>query len=159
MAGISISVDAKDLSQVLLRLKPIFQFEPTELMTAIGALGESQTRRRIESEKTSPDGTPWLPNREGESILYRTGQNLLGSVAFNASSSEAEWGASWEYAHVHQEGAIIKPTDAKALAFVSGGKQVFAKKVVIPARPFVGLSSDNEQELLDLVTDHFGALQ
>ncbi len=60
---------------------------------------------------------------------------------------------------MHQEGAIIKPTDAKALAFVSGGKQVFAKKVVIPARPFVGLSSDNEQELLDLVTDHFGALQ
>ncbi len=50
MAGISISVDAKDLSQVLLRLKPIFQFEPTELMTAIGALGESQTRRGSEPE-------------------------------------------------------------------------------------------------------------
>lgn len=39
-----------------------------------------------------------------------------------------------------------------------GGSFVLAKQVTIPARPFIGLSDDNRQEIVDLVTDVFGGL-
>lgn len=158
MSGISITIDAADLDGIFRKLRPIFDFNAEELMTDIASIGETQTRRRIEEEKTAPDGTPWKPNHEGTSILMQSGQHLLASLAWTASADQAEWGATWEYAHVHQDGAVIVPKDAKALFFSVGGKPVTAKKVTIPARPFLGISSENEREIIELVTDHFGLL-
>ncbi len=159
MAGVSITVDVDGLDRVLKKLDPIFNFEPLPLMEAIAALGESQTRRRITDEKTAPDGTAWPENLEGTSILLRTGGHLLASLAWVASATEAEWGAGWEYAHVHQDGAVIEPKSANLLAFEIGGLPVFAKKVVIPPRPFVGISAENAVEIEDLITDYLGVLQ
>lgn len=156
--GISITIDLAALDQALVRLRPILDFQPADLMDAIGAVGESQTRRRITDEKTAPDGTPWTPNRTGTPILQQTGRNLLDSVAYTADETMTEWGATWEYAHVHQEGAVILPRTAKVLRFQGAGGAVYAKKVTIPARPFVGLSDDNRREIEDVVTDHFGHL-
>lgn len=149
----------KSFEKVLSRLKPLLEFEPEELMTILGALGESQTRRRISDEKTSPEGEAWAPNIEGTDILVQSGQHLLASIAWTASGEMAEWGAAWEYAHVHQFGATIKPKDHPALVFSIGGKTVFAKEVTIPARPFVGISDANAEEIIDTVTDYFGVLQ
>lgn len=153
MAGVSIKLDVSDLGAATALVARIASFEADELMASLGALGESQTRRRISDEKTSPEGAPWAPNRRGGDILVETGQHLLQSVAFTASSAEAEWGAAWEHAHVHQDGAVIVPKNAKALVFQSGGATYTAKKVTIPARPFVGISDDNASEMLELVTD------
>ncbi len=158
MSGISLTVDASDLERITKRLEPLFDFDGTELMTAIAALGDSQTRRRIVEEKTAPDGTPWKPNNAGKPILVATGQHLLSSLIWTASATDAEWGATWEYAHVHQDGMTIVPKNAEKLVFQMGGRTVFAKEVTIPARPFVGLSDDNEQEIVELVTDHFGSM-
>ena len=157
-AGISLTVDARALDEALMRLRPLEHFDAASLMEEIAALGESQTRRRITDEKTAPDGTPWAPNREGTPILHQSGQHLLASVAFTADGEEATWGAAWEFAHIHQDGATILPKNAKALIFESGGKKWGAKRVTIPARPFIGLSADNREEIEDLVSDHFGRL-
>ncbi|MBB3461981.1 phage virion morphogenesis protein [Rhizobium sp. BK377] len=159
MSGISLVIDADDFDAALAKLAPIFDFDGSELMSAIGALGESQTRRRISEEKTAPDGTPWKENLEGGSILVETGQHLLASIAWSSSADEAEWGSTWEWAHVHQDGMTIVPKNAKALVFSIGGKVVHAKKVTIPARAFLGLSEDNRQEIIDVVTGVFGVLQ
>jgi len=158
MSGISIVLDVSDLETAERKLRPLFDFEASELMSAIGAVGESQTRRRIAEEKTAPDGTPWKPNHAGTPILVATGQHLLSSLMWTASAEEAEWGSTWEYAHVHQDGMTIVPKNADRLAFQIGGQAVFAKEVEIPARPFAGLSEENRRELLDVVTDHFGGL-
>ncbi|MDG3580414.1 phage virion morphogenesis protein [Rhizobium sp. YJ-22] len=157
--SISIVVDASDFGDVFRKLRPLTEFDEVELMSTIGALGESQTRRRIEEEKTGPDGQAWPPNLQGTPILVETGQHLLYSIAWTASATEAEWGSTWEYAHVHQAGMTIKPKNGKALQFQLGGKFVMAKSVTIPARPFVGLSEANRQEIMDVVSDMFGALQ
>ncbi|MBB4066272.1 phage virion morphogenesis protein [Gellertiella hungarica] len=154
----SIVIDVSDLDQAFARLRPLFDFEPEELMSNIAGIGTEQTRRRILEEKTAPDGSPWQPNAEGTSILLETGQHLLSSLSWQASSTEAEWGATWKFAHVHQEGMTIVPKSAESLVFQLGGRVVQAKKVTIPARPFVGLSDENRQEIIDVVTDHFGAL-
>lgn len=157
----SIIIDVTGLDEAFVRLRPIFEFEPSELMTDIAAIGEEQTRRRIEEEKTAPDGTPWKPNTQGTSILMQSGQHLLYSLVWTASAEQAEWGATWEYAHVHQEGMTIVPKNGKALVFALGGNRqmIHAKKVTIPPRPFVGLSDDNIEEIIDVVTDHFGVMQ
>lgn len=153
----AITLDTSDLDAAVRRLATLLDPDTAEMMTAIGALGESQTRRRITDEKTAPDGTPWKPNWEGTSILLATGQHLLGSITHYASATEAAWGSSWELAHVHQDGAVITPKSAKALTFSVGGRVIRAKKVVEPARQFVGLSADNQAEIVDLVTDIWGA--
>ncbi|MCB1535529.1 MAG: phage virion morphogenesis protein [Rhodoblastus sp.] len=156
--GVGIVVEISGLKLAESLLAKILAFDETELLTAIGAMGESQTRRRISDEKTAPDGAAWPPNREGTSILLRTGGNLLGSVAYIVGSGEVQWGASWEFAHIHQDGAKISAKNAKALFFRIGGQKVAAKSVTIPARPFVGLSDDNRKEIEELVTDVFGRL-
>ncbi|MFC6447168.1 phage virion morphogenesis protein [Shinella zoogloeoides] len=154
----SITLDASDLDDARLKLRRWFDFEPSELMTNIAAIGENQTRRRIAEEKTAPDGTPWKPNSQDTSILMQTGQHLLASVASFATASEAQWGAAWEYAHVHQEGMTIVPKSAEALVFQLGGETIRVKQVTIPARPFVGISDENAREIVDAVTDFFGLL-
>lgn len=159
MSGISITVDITDFEGVFRKLRPIFDFNAEQLMTDIASKGDEQTRRRIEEEKTAPDGTPWKANQEGTSVLMKTGQHLLYSIAWTASADIAEWGSTWEYAHVHQDGMTIIPKEAERLAFKVGGKTVFAHEVTIPARPFVGISTDNEREIVELVTDHFGVQQ
>jgi len=154
--SVTLHMDVSDLDEALVRLQPVFDFDTAEVTPALAALGESQTRRRIEEEKTAPDGTPWPENLEGTSILRKTGRNLLDSIASTYDAEAAEWGAAWEYAHVHQLGAVIEAKDAERLAFTVGGMFVRPKKVTIPARPFVGLSDSNKQEMIDLVTDFLG---
>lgn len=162
--GVAIEIDASGIDGALKVLQPLLEFDGAELMSIVGALGESQTRRRIAEEKTTPDGSAWPPNLKGTSILVETGQHLLYSIAHRSDESSAEWGSGWEHAHVHQDGMTIKPRNARLLAvpasaFGAGAGIRFAKEVTIPARPFVGLSSDNRDEIVDVVTDYFGLAQ
>ncbi|WP_024277997.1 phage virion morphogenesis protein [Xanthobacter sp. 126] len=157
MAGIRLVVELDNVvpEAVMSRLAGA-DFEP--LLTIIGAVLESSTRERIEETKTAPDGTRWAPNREGTSTLLRTGRHLRDSIAFIASASELDVGSSWEFAHIHQDGAVIKPKNAKRLSFVVGGHRVSAKQVTIPARPFVGVSKEDEAEILRVATDYLRTL-
>ena len=162
VSGVCLRITIDGLEAAIGAIAGLAELDEDELLTAIGAEGESQTRRRIEEEKTAPDGTPWKPNRAGTPILLASGNNLRDSVAYVVGAGYAEWGASWEYAHVHQDGAVIKPRHGKALKFwwVAGGHTNFAvvKSVTIPARPFVGLSDDNRRDIHDVVTDFLGVV-
>lgn len=151
-AGVRIEVDISDLTSALARLGGLDGIDTEPLMSDIGARLEFSTRERIISTKTSPDGVAWAPNAEGTSILMRTGQHLLGSIAWTASATETEVGASWEFAHVHQDGAVINAKNAKFLSFVIGGQRVSKKSVTIRARPFVGISAEDEVKIDKLAT-------
>ena len=153
MYGVSIRVDASDIDALITRLMVLDPLDTEQLMTDIAAIGESQTRRRIEEEKAAPDGTPWPPNAEGTSILLQSGRNLRDSVASSATAATAEWGASWEFAHVHQDGAVIKAKSAAGLRFQVGGKWVRTDTVTIPPRPFVGISAENGADIEAHTTD------
>jgi phage gpG-like protein len=157
--SVSVILEKGNLPQGVLAIRQLSELDEEQLMTDVAALGESQTRRRIESGGPAPDGTAWKPNIAGTPTLRQTGRHLLDSIASRASAVEAEWGASWEFAHVHQDGAVILPKTAAALRFQLPGRGwVAAKKVTIPARPFVGLSSEDAREIEELVTDVLGAL-
>jgi phage virion morphogenesis protein len=156
--GVKIEVDKHDLAAINALVTGLSDFDAAPLVEEIVQLGENQTRKRIESGGPGPDGTKWSPNKEGTPILFRTGRHLHDSIASTSSGTSGEWGAAWEFAHVHQEGAVITPKSAGRLVFMLGDKRVFAKKVTIPARPFVGVSAEDAEEIKELVTDYFGRL-
>lgn len=158
MSGVSITIDIAGLERAIGVVARFAHVDEPALLETVGAIGEMQTRRRIEEEKTSPDGAPWKANREGTSILLRSGEHLRDSIAFEVGSGLVRWGSSWQYAHVHQNGATITPKAKPALSFMSGGTRRFAKKVTIPARPFAGVSAANATEIERVVTDFLGRL-
>jgi phage gpG-like protein len=148
MDGVSFHLETKGLSAVLARLNKAGALDKFELMEGLGRLGQMQTRKRIEVEKTTPHGAAWKPTSEGRGALFVTGTHLARSIDYVASETETRWGSGWIGARVHQFGAVITPKNGEALTFDLSGKQVFARRVTIPARAYVGLSKANEQEMI-----------
>lgn len=126
----------------------------TILMDQIGALLEQSARDRIEATNVAPDGTPWYPSDRvdlfGGRTLFETGR-LAASLTHEAGPDQVAIGSAMIYAGVHQTGAIIVPKNAQALTFMlPGGAFVEVGKVEIPARPYLGISETDEEDILDL---------
>lgn len=163
MAGAAISVEFDDLGsigEVVDALGLFVDFDRTDLLEALASEVESQTRRRISDEKTSPDGVAWpewsegyagsrhgptrshrphpgaLRESGGHSLLVLSG-DLLDSVTSEVSGDEVVVGSNLVYAATHQYG---RPEDG------------------IPKREFVGLSDDDLTALEALTIDFLGDL-
>jgi phage gpG-like protein len=145
--SVGVHVDVVGLEPTLARLEALGRIEFFELMDGLARMGQQQTQRRIEEEKTSPDSNKWPLTREGRPALFVSGTHLYRSIDHDASGTQARWGTGWIGAKVHQFGATITPKNAKALHFRLGGRDVFAKRVTIPARPYLGISADNAADL------------
>ncbi|MBS7541488.1 phage virion morphogenesis protein [Ancylobacter lacus] len=125
----------------------------------IGQVVRQSTIDRFARE-VSPAGVPWAPlNPE-----YRAGKKGPGILRENRRLSDIVWqlggnavqvGSSVVYARVHQFGAVILPKTAAALVFSLGGRIVHAMRVIIPARPFLGLSAEDLIEITAILDDHF----
>ncbi|HEY8136260.1 MAG TPA: phage virion morphogenesis protein [Methylocystis sp.] len=156
--GVSFKIDVNGLQAAIAKLNGD-ALHTYELMEGLGRLGQEQTRKRIESEKTTPAGRAWKPNKEGTSTLFSGGGvHLARSIDYSAGATEARWGSGWIGARVHQFGAVIVPVNAKTLVFTMKGKTVFAKKVTIPARTYVGLSVANEKEMIETAERFIGII-
>lgn len=114
------------------------------LAAAIGEALVSGTQDRFEQGE-APDGSKWPASQRGGQTLVDTAR-LKNSIGYEASPDLVVVGTSVEYAFTHQEGATIKPKNAKHLKFKAGGRWVAAKEVTIPARPFIGISEADEAE-------------
>jgi len=145
--SVGVAIQLVGLDAALARLEALGRIEFDELLDGLARMGQQQTQRRIEDEKTTPEGAAWPLTRDGRKALFVTGTHLYRSIDHAASASEARWGTGWIGAKVHQFGAVIRPKDAKALSFTVGGKRVVAKKVTIPARPYLGVSEQNARDL------------
>lgn len=135
----------------------------TPLMETLGEVLVQGTRRRFESG-VAPDGTPWAPSirvqKEGGKTLMLE-RRLRNSVQSLASATQVEVGSDLIYAGVHQLGATIRPVNAKALRFeLPGGLGVVSvSQVVIPARPYLGISANDEASIEHTVTLYAEATQ
>lgn len=129
---------------------------PQTAMLEIAALGESSTRMRFRAQ-TGPDGQKWKKGWKKSGRTLTKDGHLSGSVSSRATSSEATWGVNRVYAAIHQFGGVIKPKTKKALRFrIAGGGFVTAKQVTMPARPFLGISDDDRDEILHILRKHYG---
>jgi phage virion morphogenesis protein len=118
----------------------------------VGHLVVEQTQKRF-STATSPDGTPWAPlnpayaaTKTGGGILVGAG-TLRDTIHFQTSGSTVEVGSTQLYARIHQLGGTITPKGAGCLHFFLGPIEVLAKAVRIPARPYLGLSTEDQREI------------
>jgi phage virion morphogenesis protein len=147
VAGIELQIDLDGLAPALSQLNRLgTESAGSDVLANIGALVESQTRRRISVDKTAPDGSPWsawspayaATRRQGQSMLMASG-GLLDSIAWVEGSDFVAVGSDLVYAAAHQFG----PADGK------DGP---------PARPWLGLSGEDEAEISDLLADLFGGM-
>lgn len=87
-----------------------------------------------------PWGTPWAALRFRRGQPLRDTGRLNRSIVSRADSDGVTVGTGVKYAPVHQFGATIVPRKARRLVFPGpNGQLIFARKVTIPARPFMPL--------------------
>jgi len=138
MAQTDVTLDPVALKQLQDRLAGFT--ETRALMTRIGRVMKTDTQMNFRRGQ-SPQGETWAPlkSRSGQP-LRKTGR-LMRSIDYQASDDEVVIGTNVKYGPTHQFGAVIRPKNGKLLRFKIGGRFVFAKKVTIPARPFIGLAA------------------
>lgn len=150
----------------------------TDVMTAIGDALVRSTHVRMEREQ-APDGTAWQKSRRaaetGGRTLYKIG-HLYQSITSQAGPDSVAVGSDVVYAAIHQFGGDVQhaarvQTIYRRLAdmqaerpapFVKRGRatfvsnhQVAAHTVTMPARPYLGVSADDQAEILAVVEDAF----
>jgi phage virion morphogenesis protein len=152
VSGAELSITMPDIGEIELHFSkltgPVFA---EHLLEKIGALVESQTRRRIEVERTFPSGSAWpewspkyaKTRHENQELLFNEG-NLDDSITFEPvvdfagfGNSYVEVGSNLRYAASHQYGDPDRN---------------------IPARTYLGLGAENTRELDEMVTEYIGGL-
>lgn len=137
-------------------VKAFGNLEP--LMEGFGLYLESATIDRFENER-GPDGQRWKPSlrarQQGGKTLTDRAQ-LRSSITSQAGPESVEVGTNKIYGGIHQFGGTIRAKNGEYLTFrLPGGLGVRrVKSVTMPARPFLGLSSEDENELLALTADY-----
>lgn len=56
---------------------------------------------------------------------------------------------------MHQTGAMIRKKTAAPHFTLADGTEVAAGEIVIPARPYLGISEDERETILELTTGYF----
>jgi phage virion morphogenesis protein len=118
----------------------------SEPMDDIAAYLEASTTDRFLSGQVGPDGRPWPPSdrarREGGKTLVDKGAQggLLGSLTSTSSALEAVVGVAKPYAAIHQ----------------LGGRAGRGGQTEILARPYLGLSAEDEREVTSILEDWLG---
>lgn len=155
MAGISIGVTIND-EAVRRGLDRLPRDWRRQAAAPIGMALVRGTQRRFESA-TAPDGSPWKPlnpayaaGKRGPGIL-RESRMLFRSITYRASSEAVRVGTNRVYGAIHQLGGTITAKSAGALRFPMGGGWVTRKSVTIPARPYLGVSREDEQAIGDVL--------
>lgn len=132
------------LERVRVSIDGMHRGDRARLVRVVGTAAETAFRAGFD-RGAAPDGSAWAPTREGGTPLAGFEQHWTlryrGSIATLASDHPG--------ARAHQRGATILPKrrgvgrgaggrftkgTLGVLAFVVGGRKVFARKVKIPAR-------------------------
>lgn len=140
MSKITIEVDDKEVSKKLQEM----QAATGNLRPAMEVIGR-KVRAKINlgfRNGVSPFGEPWKP------VKYRSGQplrdtgRLQRSIGYRTESEAVNIGTNVIYGPIHQYGGTIVPKRYPFLVFQTPQGTVFAKKVRIPARPFLPVRGD-----------------
>lgn len=126
------------------------------LMASIGEALVSGVKTRFKKEE-DPEGKKWEPSAralaEGGKTLTKDA-HLRDSIDYAATPTRVMVGSNLPYARIHQYGGTIRPKKAKALRFRGpGGEMIMAKQVTIPARPYLGVSEADMEEVKGTMED------
>ena len=143
-----------DTRAMLRRIRNFSEIDKQGINAALAEGVRESTLERFKQSK-GPDGRRWKTSiraaQEGGKTLIQSAQ-LRNSIHAKSDTSGFALGTNVKYAATHQfgePGRTIRARKKKALRFQVGGKWVTKKQVriTIPARPFLGLSEDDMQEM------------
>ena len=109
------------------------------LMESVGEALRSGTIERFEAEE-DPQGKKWKPSARamaGGGKTLDKESNLKDSIDYAATSDKVMVGSNLPYARIHQ----------------LGGKTGKGHKVDMPARPYLGVSEEDMDEVRETVAD------
>lgn len=160
--AVSIRIDSNlPLVQQLFKTLRQLGDNPQPLLEDIAFLGENSTRERFRTQ-TDPDGQRWKPSLRAQSTGGKTltlDGHLGDSISSGADKKSAVWGTNRIYAAIHQFGGTINAKSSKGLRFkIPGFGWVTKRQVKLPTRAFLGLSTDDEADILDLTRNYVSTL-
>lgn len=141
---------------------------------ALKGIGETlmiSTDNRFDKE-TDPDGKKWVAvkpstrKRKKHSKILTEQGHLRGDVHYQVDSNQLLLGVALAYGAIHQLGGEIKQDGVTLHLKGTGRNTRFAKKgkgdrtkqvnrtIKMPARPFLGISKQDEADILDEVMLH-----
>ncbi len=145
MAGVFLTITPSGLEPVLAYLQQL-QEKTGDLQPVLADIGEhliksTQERRRTQ---TDPDGNAWEPLsattialKGHDHILFKDGY-LFDELNYDVDPLALYFGTPKEYGAMMQVGGVTSPKS-------------WMPRKTIPARPFLGLSQDDQQQILDLL--------
>lgn len=164
-AIVEISAGGGRIGQELERLAA----KLADLHDPLAEMGEmlvASTHARF-GQGVTPEGAPWAPlapsvvaQKKGPGIL-RESFHLQGSIRYQVSGDELRVGTDLPYAAAHQFGLparTIRPKAGKALAWPGAKHPVHqVNHPGLKARPFLGLSAEDETAMLGVLQDYLAA--
>ncbi|MFH1984124.1 MAG: phage virion morphogenesis protein [Pseudomonadota bacterium] len=172
-ASISITVDDKAVEALFARLRSKTG-DMTPVMADIGEYLVRATDDRFRAQR-DPDGRAWAPlsprtwaTKKNTRILTERAR-LRGSIAYRAAADSVRVGTNVVYGAVHQLGAdetVTVRAHRRRVASrnMTAGKKKTAsgvgfvmshlRKMHIPARPYLGVSSGDWTEIAGIVNDY-----
>ena len=156
MSSVNVKVDG-DVQRLMKRLGRIAGVDKAGINNTIAEGLRTSTIERFQAEK-SPEEKKWKQSirarEEGGKTLTKS-TALRSSIRSEGSADGLAIGTNDIRAATHQFGdtRIIKAKRKKALRFRINGRWVSKKevKVTIPARPFLGVSEEDEEEIKKLL--------
>jgi len=115
---------------------------PVTYLDPIGGGLVQSTKLRMR-ESRSPEGAAWAPVLRGGQPLIDTGVHLMNAVSHQVQGNSVVVGVPYAWAAVHQFGKTITAKRAPYLTFRVGKRWARKKQVRVPARPFLGISSED----------------
>ena len=120
--------------------------------------GKKNSRKAFKRSGENTAG--FLRWNKTEKILGGPSGSLARTVTFavDAAASLVRIGSNWRGARIHQLGGTIVPKNRKFLRFpIGGGQFMFAKKVTMPARPYLVLRPEDPACLAESVRNYLVA--
>ena len=147
MSTISLTLEGTGVITILEQLVERFN-DLSEPMDAIAAVMEGASEDALADQQSPVDGSPWpalsdnylkrRPSRVGGQMLQATAGGLAASITADSGDFWAQIGSNKPYAAIHNFGGLPEMAPGPA---------------AIPQREYLGISRDNETELLVILGD------
>lgn len=162
MPSTSIRLDG-DVSALLRKMKFYSEIDRKGLNAVLAETARESTLERFRQSR-EPSGKKWRTSIRaaatgGKTLVAST--QLRNSIKSYSDEKGFAVGTNVKHAGTHQfgePGRTIRAKTSKGLRFQVGGRWVTKKqvKVTIPARPYLGLSDGDMQEIKATVEDFIG---
>jgi phage gpG-like protein len=180
--SMTVTWDDAPVRDAIERLREFDDSRAHAMWDAIGEAMVSSTDMRFQFSQADADGNPWKPSErflhDGAPPTLTEHGYLHRTLTHNVLDGDdgVEWGSALVYAAIHQAGGEIKREahsqtlyrkagrDGLSAHFTKRSKANFAQDVhvgafdiVMPARPYLGISTEDEATIETIATRHLNA--